>query len=298
MSTKPTNDTKLGYTSKIFKQDLDAFSLAIKKHDFESANIFANRVMSNAVLHDNSKFGIVGFFLKHISSEGSYAQQNQQKISLETISKAARHFMSVVISDIKNINISDLWKELNNYNQKIRFVSSMPGEADVYTAMDINFVHESFVEIFKLFDKKKSQLTYPSNKLISGTVNELIRITKTHGSDVEILRHYSLFSMLDRIYSYIKSTSTKSDFEHRINNEFLPLVEQIPSYTQSCSDKSTQIDNNLWLLIQKWREYFIVFMELEQIQIQPVHNHPLSLGSEKEKFTEILAKNISKEIRE
>ena len=54
MSEKSTT-----YDSELFKIDLKIFESAMKKKDFKTANIMANRIMSNAWISDTQFYGIM-----------------------------------------------------------------------------------------------------------------------------------------------------------------------------------------------------------------------------------------------
>jgi len=53
--------------SQIIEQDVKAAYLAFRSDDFRLMNIFANRIMSNAILSENPRLTLSGFFLKEIA---------------------------------------------------------------------------------------------------------------------------------------------------------------------------------------------------------------------------------------
>lgn len=288
------------YGIATFSQDLDAYSAAVKTEDFREANIFANRIMSNAFLADNKEFGIIGYILKELANDGMLLQQSKDKKSLTDFSKDATKLTGKIVSLAKSekIDFSKLW----DYNADIYFISKesfmTKNEISAYRTKDTAFSKKVLDKLVNILNENRKVLSYPTNNLLRGILNEISRLVKNHSLDKGDAHFVSLLIMLQRIDEYIKGTSIINEYHDRIEKELLPLVEELMDvygvYVQQGANFEEKITNLLWKLIKLWRLYFIEFMELPsnvQIRQEKVAEEPV-----KSKLVDAISKEIEKEV--
>lgn len=106
------------YSETVFRGDLDAYGISIKEKDFKEANIYANRIMSNAYLFDQETLGITGFILKEFVEDGLNLQQRKENEIISDYGKKTSRVVGRVISmlDENGISLKELW-EIYSENQ-------------------------------------------------------------------------------------------------------------------------------------------------------------------------------------
>ena len=257
------------YTETIFGYDLDAYGISVKTKDFRSANIFANRIMSNSSLFDSKQFGIIGHILKEIANDGIKIQMSKDDKMLLDYSQKSSKVVGTVVKMLatKKIILDDLWSAYNQHQISTHTMFMSPSEKIAYVKLDETFSNNTIKQLITILEKDISFLEYPTNDFLRGILNESSRLSKVHGLQKSDEHFMSLLMMLQRIDIYIKHTAMKEDFIERTQKETIPLASEIIKIyhlINNTNDKSDEIDDLLWKLIKIWRNYFIKFMEIEQ----------------------------------
>ena len=111
-----TRMTKMGI-SDIVKMDIEALYSAFSKEDFKKANMFANRIMSNAIISEDPRFAVIGFFLKDVAL--IYLEIKAKKET--SMFSTAKSFGEVYIKKINlEGKLEDFWKEYHELCLSIR----------------------------------------------------------------------------------------------------------------------------------------------------------------------------------
>jgi len=149
------------YDETKFRYDLDAFGVSIKEKNFKDANIFANRIMSNAVIFDKKEYGIIGHILKEIAVDGL---QLQQSIIISEVPTYAKHSSKVVGLILKlletKMDLEQIWDSYNQHQNDTHQFFMSKIEKNAYLKSDtkfsknvIAFLIEYIRKIQKLFEE-------------------------------------------------------------------------------------------------------------------------------------------------
>lgn len=280
----------------IFEQDLGAYKSAVNRGDFELANTFANRMMSNAYMFDEKEIGIIGLILKEMSREGMIAKQVKDKSAPNTVITQTQNTIKKIEDQIKikKFDLDEIWKGFSNLLVTTRKSKLNQDENVAYSNLNLEFTEFACEKMTKEFSDNLQLLDYPSNNLFGGVLTELGRIMDCHGIEKNSLQTMLILTMLNRLYEYIRFT-TNDDLDKRVQDEFIPHVTKALDYLKSNKNEteSMEINNILWDLIKIWRIYFIKFTE-----VRP--NLAMRKSSLKEqtksRIADALSKSLEKEI--
>lgn len=296
---KYTEQILVEYDKKFFLQDLEAFSLSMKKNDFNSANIFANRIMSNAYLFDKKYLGILGFFLRQIANEGIIMKRLNNIEGEDVVSEKSKSFISIIksLAQLDEYDFNELWVEFNNFIIKIRRYHLLEEEKSAYKEPNFNFTNASFKKIIIEFEKDKDTLLHASNNLIKGILNEMNRIGKTHGTAPNEQCLLCVVTMLDRVDEYIGITSTsEKDFEKRMTKHIIPLIEHFFKIKSTSTEYVNDFNDYLWDLIKLWRSFYIQYMERAKATLKSKPEESNIQEPIKAKLVDEIAKGLEEEV--
>lgn len=290
------------YNETLFRYDLDAYGIAVKDKDFKESNIFANRIMSNAALFDSKEFGIIGYILKEISTDGINVQQSKDDKTIVDFSQKTSKVVGTIIKmlEAKQINLKEIWSLYSSHQINTHTLFMSKPEKIAYVKLDQNFSNSVVKQLVGILEKNIGILQYATNSILSGILNETGRISKVYGLTNSDEHFVSLLRMLQRIDDYIKNTSmTDSDFIERTKKEIIPHASEIISIYSSLTDSNDQadkIDILLWELIKIWRLYYIKFMEVIQPSYSIRKQKSTKEDVEKSELVEEVTKYIEDEI--
>lgn len=286
------------YTNTIFRYDLDAYGYSVKEKDFKNANIFANRIMSNAALFDTKGYGIIGHILKEIAVDGMNLQQTTDVSEVPTYAKESSKVVGQILKELESgIDLNQIWNAYNNQQISTHHLFMIKIEKSAYLKPDTSFSNNALDKLISYMNKNKKLFLYRPNNFIIGILNEIGRIGKVHNLNSDDEHFVSLLRMLYKIDDYVKHTSASSDFSLRVEKEVLPFVDKIIN-THNLLKKgdatNDDVDDLLWSMIKTWRNYFVKFIEPNSV--------PNSIRREQEttetpEATELI-KEITKHIEE
>lgn len=286
------------YNKDLFGQDLQNYINAVKMKDFRTGNILGNRIMSNAYLFDEKNYGLIGFFLKQIMADALTLRNLNDPDAISAISNAAMDFVQNTIEPQLNsmlINYEKIWTGYNNVIIKTRQAFIPKSESVVYK-QNSEVSSEAFKRILTILFQNKNHLSYLSNNLLKGILNEMNRIGRTYGTSRSDAYTLSILTMIDRVDEYVGLTVIdKDDFEMRVKAEIIPHIEQLEKIHNDLTVENT--NELLWKLIIMWRLNFIKFLDVRRSinqappQIQQDTRPPV-----KSKLVEELAKSLEDEI--
>lgn len=289
------SEKSVTYDSELFKMDLKIFESAMKKKDFKTANIMANRIMSNAWVSDVQLYGIIGFFLRQLSIEALSSSNVNNSSAVNSILDQTSTFTDNILAQVsseKN-NLKELWISFGIAMEKSRKEILLEDEKNNYT-MNLEYTNQTVQKVMQVLFTSKNILTYGSNNLIKGVLGEILRTAKAYGISTSNLHLSSLLVMIDRIDEYVGTTAIdKKDFETRMEKEVLPYIQQLEEVYASNMNEE-KVNHLLWDLIKTWRLYYVRFMDPRR-QLQQ-SQQPMIEGKIKDELIEELAEGIEKEV--
>ena len=270
---------------------------ALEDEDFESMNIYSNRIMGNSIMGSDGKLALPGFFLKDISFTLGNIKARAQTSAFSTGKSIASRYgkrlsQHTVRSDFEE---EALWNQYHEFQDNIRKFSMDMIEEDAYREPNKRFTRDAFVWLTSYLEDHKESLFNPKSRLLKGILNEMNRIGRNHGVELSETYATALITALDRCNDYVKRSSiSDNDFEEKVKNETIPFLERVITVLRQPT--SHDVSELLWALIRRWREYFIEFMEPEKIGIgiqQPEKGIELPEETRK-KLTEAVTKSLER----
>jgi len=289
------------YDEKFFQNDLDAYGIAVKEKDFKEANVYANRIMSNAYLYDQETFGIIGFILKEITEDGINLQARKEAETITDYVKKSTKIVGRIITMLNNNDISmkELWNVYSENQISTHKMFMSKTEQNSYVKLNQNFSKSVINKLMELLQTKTKMLSYRPNNFINGILNEIGRFSKVYGLTKEDEHFVCLLRMLHRIDDYVKATSASKDFIKRSEAEIIPLAEEIVKIYNSRTDddsKDKEIDSLLWKLIKIWRLYFIEYTDIGAPIYSVREEKQKSKEEEESELVDEVTKHIEKEM--
>jgi hypothetical protein len=283
--------------NKVIAEDLKAAFASFKDDSFDNVNIFGNRIMANAIFGDDSKIFLPGFFVKDVGLTFLLLKARKSAMAFSTAKSYGFSYVESLIKALENLNEEQLWKDYQEFNNKIRKFEMSEWEEKTYTD-DEEFTTESFKWLLSYLNSHKETFSIPTNSIIKGTINEMERIEKVHGAKIRDLILLQLMIALDRNYEYVcrfpNDPNAKTSYDKQLKELILPNVDRI--ITLGNKEFTIQeADTFLWDLVKTWRRFFIEYGEFisASVAIQKGIELPEDL---KKKLTESITKSVEKQL--
>jgi len=282
----------------IIKEDMKIISEALKNSDINNANIFCNRIITDATLNKLVSPTIVGAILKDIIMDSLQFEENPDdfKKFTDKILSLINKFEEIMETQVDNLE--EIWRSYLKYFDSTRDLHFLIYEKGKYqsnpefsrstTEFCLNFLIEDLKEVNFL-----SITPY-------GVVNELSRVYITHGANIDDLSLKILITYFGHYFEYIKilMKDVSELLVKKIENEFTTLKDQIIEiitlYLEGKKEFLRESSELLFNLCLEWRKMFIRFME---IRLPTKKERGIKLPKEaKEKIKKIVSEVTQKEV--
>lgn len=298
----------MGYDFMVFRQDLNAAVNSLQSEDFTNTTVFSNRIMSNALFGSERKLALVGFFLRDVSLVIGGIRARAAATPFSTALSLTKTYASGVLEKTKDPNFSedDLWILYHDFHLKIRQVYLTSTEQNVYSETNVAFTRESFKWLLSYLESHANSLLHQKSLLVKGITNEMNRIYWVHGGDLEETYCLSLMTALDRCNDYVKFisgsqvTGPQGEYQERIEKDILPYVKKVVALLRDGQPNKGDVNEVVWELTRRWREYFLEFMEQRTVSIQPIYQPEkgIELPEEtRDKLTKAITTSLEEEIK-
>lgn len=281
---------------KAIGEDLGAAIEAFRNDSFDDVNLFANRIMANAIFGTDTTLFLPGFFLKDVASIFTALKTKSKATSYSTAKSHGFKFVEYLKNSLSSINEEQLWKEFHSFADVIRKFEMSEFEEASYSD-DLKFTEDAFSWLINYLKMNSELLFDSSNLLFKGILNEMGRIFRVHSGGLSEIVLMSLVKALDRYYNYFreiyKRPNNRLD-EERVKRDVLPYIDQIEKVCRP-ELKLSEADSILWNLVKGWREFFIQRMELFAPTVK--FERGIEMPDElKKKLSESVTKTLEKKI--
>lgn len=292
----------MNYPQDVFLEDMQAVLKASEAEDFAKLNIYANRIMSNALFGEDYKLAIPGVFVKDLSFSVNFLKFT---VSVKALSSAMVLFKKYIVDLVQQtgkrpLDEEVLWRDYVSVVSKLREFQLDTLEEKVYVKDYIPFVRGSFQWLGSYVRDHESVLLHPKNLLLKATLNEMNRLYRDYGGEIEEVQSLELFTALDRANDYLRViANSEEEYANKAKQELIPSVLKVlPLVGQQA--KASGVNEVLWQITKQWREYFLQFMELQKIAVWPVieSRQGIQLPEEtKKKLTEAITESLQEKPR-
>ena len=210
---------------QVFEDDIEAVQRALSKNDLKNANIFCNRIISDASFSNKKDHTIIGAILKDLIVDAFSYEDNSKELSI--IIKNVTEIIKKIKNSSIELEINHLiWEIYHEYFESTRSLHLIQYEKDLYSP------NRAFVEAITKFSLEFliNDLEFIDYRILSpyGVVNELSRIYTMFGSTIENLCLKTLLTYFGRYFDYIKIIAKEpSDLSNKkIEDEFKDLKNE------------------------------------------------------------------------
>jgi hypothetical protein len=278
--------------SSIILQDYKATLSAFDKDDFSLVNIFANRIMTNAVIGAEPKYTLIGFFLKEVSRIYGRIKSRQEHTAFFTAKSHGDNY-------VKSLNLDDdiqtIWKKHLIFLNKVREYYKNEFETGNYEDNE-EFSTYVFDWLIKKLDTDKDILYNKNNYFFKGILNEMNRIFNLHGGGIKELYALTLIRALDFYHNYL-SIFNEVERIKIIKEDLMLHVEKTITVLSKADLNSDEVTYLLQNIIRDWRNFFIHFMEFRQLIPVPKREGVQITEETRKKISETVTKALEEEMR-
>jgi hypothetical protein len=268
---------------EVIEQDVKAAYLAFKDDNFRDMNIFANRIMSNAVLSTDYRFTLVGFFLKEMARIYGPIKARKELSAFSTAKSLGDVY-------IKSINLeksfNDLWEEYNQFYYRLGEHRLDEYEKGSYKK-NVEFTRFAFRWLIEKLSGDRNIFFNENNHFVNGVLNEMDRIIRVHGGELIDLYAWSLVRALQLYYDYVDYFG-KDERKQIIEKSVFSYIDNITKALLKDTVDPNEVTNLLQRIIVDWRICFMHFME--RAELVPIE------GEKKVQITEETKKKISETV--
>jgi hypothetical protein len=276
------------------QEDLKSVQRSCEADDFENMNVFANRMMSNAVIESDRKFMLIGFLLKDSAIEMLQLRGAAKDGAISTAKSLVTRFAQNLddLSRRADFDEEAMWNEYVDLSERIRRFHLLPVEEKAYSA-NREFTRKVANWMLDHLTSNQELLLEPKSRLLKGCLNEIGRAYRVHGADRREIVIFSLLTALDRVYSYARFAYLKGTEldTRRMQDTIFPYLDRI-SKVVSGEIQAKTVDDILCELIAKWREAFVNYMELREVSGMAVERGVQLPEETKKKITEAITSSL------
>lgn len=286
----------------VIRDHIEAAQAAFDKSDYFFMTIYSNRVLSDAMISNDINSGIAGFIIRIAAiNYTAFSNQDPTKLETEYLSQARlpgtellTHLGSL---DLRGKNATEnLWNLFLNFRNAFRKFEHDVREDEAYYEREIDILHTeaSFKWLIDFLISSKEYLLFPSNNLFKGVINEAQRIGNLTGYVKGDILFLALLMSMDWLFDYTKSflkMDTKL-YQEKVKSAYFETINNLKDIIED-EGRTTK---TVWEYLRKWREAFIVFMEINQdskskegvIELPPEFRNKLS---------ELMSQTLKRELK-
>ncbi len=289
----------------MLKAHIRAAKEAFKASDYYFTTIYSNRILSDGLIIDNIRYGIIGFIIRYVAKEyfnyqGIPVPKNQKKNQIEIRGVGDEFFErldKLKLSD--QLEYESLWNILLDFENGLRKFKEFEGQGDSYFEKSNDFAEYSLKWFISYISSHKDLLLIRDNKLLKGIAIDIERIGNSMGYNLRLLLTLSCIIVMDWTYDYVRIIDEidKQLFDKEIRGFFWPAVDKINNQLSNDSFQVNEMTEMIWEFLKKWREYYLLFLDVN-ITLS-VKEESTTLSQEyKEKLVDAISRSISKEMKQ
>lgn len=283
---------------------INSMEKAIQKKNYGFYNVLANRLATDSVLLENSHFVLFSMMNKDLydNIREIDLNLNSEENIIPIILKFVKNFKELIKSPPHNLStlmygyyyqsLKELYK-LHNVDEELNY-----NENPEFSKFAI---HKIIVQMTKDIDIRKLK----SRTYFIGLQNEMGRLFKNFGFNIEEIIFYSYISTLNRILDYIIydfSENQQDNKDDENEQKYIEIVNRIIGFFNLYMKNEENFINDIKIEIfnisMKWRFFYLKYLEFIPRYIKTGKKSLQDFQmpeEEKEKLDEIVSKSIFKE---
>jgi hypothetical protein len=289
----------LSILKTVLKEDLSAATEAFDRSDFTTMNILANRFMGNTVFDDSLlNYCVIGFFAKNVSLDFLRIQADEDLLKKK--SKMGKTCLAELKKSLEQDVFSPIlaWNAMFKYKQSMRETFTPESERGVYSE-NVDFVNRCFGKLTSLLKEEQEVLLMEQNLFLSGILNEMDRITRSHGMNYDHFAFFNIITAFEKLYRYLWYSAFQPNGiinREKLQRDISPYIDQIVSFREENKEEAEIIATATTLIstiLVSWRIQFILFMEIG-LSKQPEQKRVELPEEAKKRIMEIITQDMGK----
>ncbi len=162
------------------------------------------------------------------------------------------------------LEYESLWNILLDFENGFRKFKEFEGQGDSDSAESNIFAEYSLKWLISYISSHKDFLLIRGNKLLKGIASDNERTGNLMGYNLRLLLTFSCIIVMDWTYDYVRiiDENDKELFDKEIRGFFWPAVDKINNLLSNDSFQVNEITEMIWEFLKKWREYYLLFMDV------------------------------------
>ncbi|NVM27404.1 MAG: hypothetical protein HWN65_01070 [Candidatus Helarchaeota archaeon] len=277
-----------------------AMEKSLENKKFNWTNIFANRLVTDAVLKENSFYNLFGLLIKDSIELISLLDRVEEtdKIIIKEILKFIKDFKKIVKENSNN-KFKLLWAQYKRFYEDLLKIQS--ADEEKHYRVNIDFTNQGIEHLLLLCQKELKQSVVKKRLVILGIMNELERIFKNFGFEIKHLVLKTYITLYNRTIDYIifdaiknkeeQSEQTKKQLLERIS----PFLNNLSEYNEDPNKFVENSEKYLLELAREWRTLYLTYLDLvpRSIKVRKKEKDKLVIPDEaKEQLKDMVSKSI------
>lgn len=289
----------------MLKTHLKASKIAFESDDYYYTTIYSNRIISDGLIMDDMKYGVIGFIIRNVALEYS----SYQKIAVPKYKKkdtgTIKELGSKIFDGLENLKLTDegnfeeIWNIFLKFENDFRKFKEFEDESDLTPAMGKNFSNFSLNWLISYISNHKEYLNVKGNNFLKGIVNDAERIATFVGYDLKLLLTISCLVAMDWTNDYVRRLYDidKEIYVREISEIFLPAIDKIAGLVSAENIQVLEMTNLIWQFLKKWRELFLLFMDIN-VTFTVKEESPSLSREYREKLVDAISRSVSKGLKQ
>ena len=285
----------------MLKSHVKASKDVFESGDYYFATIYSNRIISDGLIIDDMRYGIIGFIIRNVALEYTGYQRitvpKNKKRDTSTIKEPG----SELFGRLEDLKLTDkekyeeLWSIFLKFEDDFRKFKEFEDESGFTSVKDRSFSDYSLDWLISYISAHKEYLNIKGNNFLKGIVNDADRIATLAGYDLKLLLTISCLVTMDWTYDYVRKLYDidKDFYEREISETFLPAIDKMASLVSAENFQVNEMTELIWLFLKKWREFFLLFMDINITFTVKEESPPLS-REYREKLVDAISRSVSK----
>lgn len=278
----------------VLKEDLKVFSKYLESNDLNVCNIISNRIIANSILLDSKEFTLIGCCLKN------HIIYLRRVLKLEDRNDKIKEFKNYLTKVEEKIDLNVILIDYFSLNQDIIKFLIPKEEKEIYSEnLEYSKHAHKFLAKFLIDELENNDSYHQINLIYGGILNELNRIIRSHGFEIEELMLQFIINYSGRLYDYFRvlilNTNRKEDWEKKWNEFKEKIINNLNKYLSDYEKYIVDSLELLFILCKEWRLMFIRL--LEPFQTQRTERIPIELPKMiKDKISNLISNGINDEL--
>ena len=284
----------------ILNDSIIAMEKSLDKRRFNWTNIFANRLVTDAVMKKNEFYNLFGIFMK-------------DSIELISLFDRIEEIDSILIKEMQNFivefkklaekspenKVEILWANYKQLYSKLLNIQS--ADEEKHYKENIQFTDESVEYLVTMCLNNLKESIIKKRFVIFGVMNELERIYKNYGFEIKHLVLKTYITLYNRTCDYIiydvleQKDEQTEETKEKLLQKITPFINNLTDYQEDPIEFIKNSEEFLLELAKEWRTLYLIYLNIvpRSVKVKKKEQDQVIVPDEaKEQLKNIVSKSI------